>query len=172
MNLELILLSIRGAWCSILCLQKEAGFVLAARFALFTGDYRLASTLAEKLNASKSGNRSGASMAQMPSTAFEVEGFVIDKWCELMDIEGTLNSYEEPLNTDLRKRLQGIDSAFAEMASTPTAAEVMEPDALMLWSRCKQLLGLDQSTKQSAAYVVNVLNQVSVHETICSNYLY
>jgi hypothetical protein len=141
--------------------QKEAGFVLAARFALFTGDYRLASTLAEKLRDPRGGNRSGTSAVnQIPSTAFEVEGFVIDKWCEVMDIESTLNSYEESLSADLRKRLQAIDSLLADMASSAAGQEVMEPDSLMLWCRTKQLLGLDSSTKQSTTYVVNVLNQV------------
>lgn len=102
-------------------------------------------------------------MDQMPSTAFEVEGYVIEKWCELLDIESTLNSYEEPLSADLRKRLQTMDSTFNDLSSSSSGQDIMEPDGLMLWCRVKQLLGLETTTKQSTAYIVNVLNQVRVY---------
>ncbi len=142
---------------------------MAARFALFTGDLREALKCVQKIRGN-GGGRGGAVMeSALPTTAFEIEAFVIEKWCELLDVENTLNSYDDPMSSDLKKRLQTLDSTFADIAASgPAGVDLLDPDALLLWARCKQLLGVDQQagSRQATGFVVNVLNQVGVNTAI------
>ena len=104
------------------CLQKDAGFVLAARFSLYSGDYQTAIRLAQRLMP-KSGN---------PSTPHEIDGVAVEQWANMamMDASGDIDW----------KYIQNIDQVVRGLG------EVADVDLLMLQAKSRYILRKKKDT--------------------------
>ena len=97
-------------------MQKDAGFVLACRFSLYTGDYQNAIRIAQRVMP-KSGN---------PSTPSELDAAAVEYWANLslMDASGDIDW----------KYVQAIDPMVRGLG------DHVDPDLLMLWARSRYIL--------------------------------
>jgi hypothetical protein len=117
---------------------KDAGFGLAARFALFTGDLQYALRLArDMLNKSARGGP--------PSTPFEWEAACIERWASAMNAIDKLRSGGSA--SDLRTEIQTIETLLRSQSGDK------EVDLLMLLAKCKKAIKHTQDA-------LNVYNQV------------
>lgn len=120
--------------------SKESGFVLAARFSLYTNDYSGAARLVQKLYNSSSND--------LPTSVFEHEGMTIDYWCTLHEY----NSRKQEVTTSahiasLKKRLVGLDNLFKGKL------DQIDVDMMMLYVKSKLVL-------ESNNDALNILNQM------------
>ena len=115
--------------------------VLAARFALFTGDYPLASRISQRLLEACRGD---------PSTPFELDAQCVDNWVTVIDAQITFCEAQatgsRAIESDIRKKLLAIDSNV-------NGRNEQDIDCLMMRVRAKQV------TKQNGD-ALNILNQV------------
>jgi hypothetical protein len=82
--------------------QKEAGLVLAARFALFTNDLPLASKMVQRLLSGSSGSGS----------AFEVEAIAVDMWIKVAEALDELKVLGS--SGDVIRKLQDVERQFSQ----------------------------------------------------------
>lgn len=129
--------------------QKDVGLVLAARFALITGDYEMSSRLSQKIT----GNLT--SISSQHSTPTEIEAVCIDMWS---------NYY---LATLLSSENMGMGMSLGSTGSTSSVRSIINKietvcrnnieacdlDMAMLWVACKQALN-------SLNDAVDILNQI------------
>jgi hypothetical protein len=117
--------------------------ILAARFALFTGDLKEASRISQKI-------LSNANRSSSASSAFEVEAFSIQQWSFVYEVEknGLVSS-------ENKKKLQAIDA----MIKSKSGADQYDLDTLMLWAKSRQVLNSSGAT----AEILNILNQVFLY---------
>ena len=122
--------------------------ILAARFALFTGDYESASRIAQKLLES--------CHSEGPSTPFELEALCIDQWVTVIDAQSKFCEVQSTGNraveSEIRKKLLQIDNTY----NTRSEPEI---DSLMMRVRGKQ------AVKQNGD-ALNILNQVMIMITV------
>lgn len=104
------------------CLQKDAGFVLAARFCLYSGDYQTAIRLSQRLMP-RSGN---------PSTPHEIDGVAVEQWANMamMEASGDIDW----------KYIQNIDQVVRGLG------DVADVDLLMLQARSRYVLRKKKDT--------------------------
>ena len=118
--------------------------ILAARFALFTGDYESASRIAQKLLES--------CRSEGPSTPFELEALCIDQWVTVIDAQSKFcevqSTGNRAIESEIRKKLLQIDNTY----NTRSEPEI---DSLMMRVRGKQ------AVKQNGD-ALNILNQVII----------
>ena len=123
-------------------MQKEAGMVLAARFALFTGDHSLASRIAQRL---LEGCRDDG-----PSTPFELEAQCVDHWVSVLSAQATFCEAQatgsRTNESEIKRKMQSIDNSSS-------SGNDQDVDSLMMRVKAKQ------ATKQNGD-ALNVLNQV------------
>jgi tetratricopeptide repeat protein 21B len=100
---------------------KEAGLVLAARFALFTNDYTTAVRVSQKLLSSCRGS---------PSTAFELEGQCVEQWCVIEEAVASLE-LGNSLSPEQQRQLQSIDASYRGKT------EQAEVDGLMIYIKSR-----------------------------------
>jgi len=117
--------------------QKEAGLILAARFCLYTQNYKEAFRISNKILDAK--QSSGG------STAFELEATTIVQWCTIAEIE-MLGSIDQ----SSRQQLQAINDLYSNNRNN----EQFDPDSLMVWAKSRHILS-------RMSEVLNILNQVS-----------
>lgn len=116
--------------------------VLAARFALFTGDHPLASRISQRLLES--------CRSDGPSTPFELEAQCVDNWVSVLAAQRTFceaqGSGSRTNEAEIKRKMQSIET-------TSSARNEQDVDSLMMRARAKQ------ATKQNGD-ALNVLNQV------------
>lgn len=117
-------------------MQKEAGLILAARFCLYTQNYKEAFRISNKILDAK--QSSGG------STAFELEATTIVQWCTIAEIE-MLGSIDQSSRHQL--------SAINDLYSNNRNNEQFDPDSLMVWAKSRHILS-------RMSEVLNILNQV------------
>lgn len=112
---------------------KEAGLVLAARFALYTNDAPTVQRLAQRLLSACRGS---------PSTAFELEAQCCEQWVAVNEAiamlasgSGSGSSGSGGLPAATVRQLQSIDACYRGRA------DQSEADGLMCAAKCKVLLG-------------------------------
>ena len=124
-------------------MQKEPGKILAARFALFTGDIRLASRVAQGLLEGCRG--------QSPSTPFELEAACIEQWIVVMEAQTDWNmaqaSGQRSTEDNVLKRLDRLDEDVAFLNDQG------DIDSFMLRAKAKLIAKQNGET-------LNILNQV------------
>ena len=111
---------------------------MAARFCLFTNNFKDASRISEKIIVGKQINSS--------STPFEIEATTIIQWCTTSEIEMMDSS---DFDSSTRKQLQTIDDFYNNNKNS----EQLEVDSLLVWAKTKLLMNKTND-------VINVLNQV------------
>lgn len=116
--------------------QKEAGLILAARFCLYTENYKEAFRISNKILESKQGT--GA------STAFEMEATTIVQWCNIAEIE-----QYGGIDQSARQQLSGINDLYQNNRNN----EQFDADSLMVWAKSRHVLSRTNE-------VLNILNQV------------
>jgi hypothetical protein len=119
------------------CLQKDLGFSLAARFALYTGEDSTCSKLCQKILSSTRG--------EPPSTPFELEAFSCECWNIYAKAHSALLRGSTREIRELIRRIEDLVKGRLEQA---------ELDLLMVLVKCK--LALKQTTD-----AINTLNSVS-----------
>lgn len=112
--------------------------ILAARFALYTGDLSLASRIAKKL---QSGGGVGGSKSATP---FELEAMCVDYW---ITIEDALSD-DGLTGSDARQKLQGLDSLIKGRV------EATDVDMLMVWAMSKLVF-------RQTGEALNIYNQIT-----------
>jgi hypothetical protein len=116
--------------------------VLAARFALFTGDHALASRISQRLLESCRGDG--------PSTPFELEAQCVDNWVSVLAAQGAFcvaqGTGSRTNEAEIKRKMQNIETSSS-------ARNEQDVDSLMMRARAKQ------ATKQNGD-ALNVLNQV------------
>lgn len=128
--------------------QKEAGLILAARFCLYTENYKEAFRISNKILESKQGT--GA------STAFEMEATTIVQWCNIAEIE-----QYGGIDQSARQQLSGINDLYQNNRNN----EQFDADSLMVWAKSRHVLSRTNE-------VLNILNQVfNVLWVIAANFV-
>jgi hypothetical protein len=123
---------------------KEVGLVLAARFYLYTGNYSEGRRVAKKIT--------DLNLGSTTTTVYDVEAYLIEQWCHIEEMTLDWN----PSSSDQRRILSAIDNTFRNNKSP----DFSDPDALLLWTKAKFLLG-----NVNECYAI--LNQVCSSISIC-----
>ena len=115
---------------------------MAARFCLFTNNYKDASRISEKLVGSKQMNST--------SSPFEIEAATIIQWCTTAEAEMMAGDFD----SSTRKQLQAIDDFYTNNKNADSPI-VFEVDSLLSWAKVKSII-------YRTPDVINVLNQVII----------
>eukprot|EP01032_Pedospumella_encystans_P011598 gene11598-13474_t len=102
---------------------KEAGLILAARFCLYTQNYKEAFRISNKILDAK--------QSAGGSTTFELEATTIVQWCTIAEIE-MLGSIDQ----SSRQQLQAINDLYSNNRNN----EQFDPDSLMVWAKSRHIL--------------------------------
>ncbi len=117
---------------------------MAARFALYTGDYDNCSRICKKL----------LSHGGTPSTPIELEAVALEFLSGIVRIHQ--NSSPEYVAVDLRPHLTSMDTLMKGQSDASS-----DLDLLMIWSRSRQMLGRNSDA-------INVLNKVLSYSYLLS----